>query len=124
VVRVRAKDALGAYGERVAVAHLVEQGMQILDRNWRCEIGELDIVARDGGQIVVCEVKTRSSLDFGDPLEGVTARKAARLQRLAVAWASAHERPVAWRDVRVDLIGVLQEGRGAARVEHVRGISP
>jgi putative endonuclease len=124
VVPVRAKDALGAYGERVAAAHLVEQGMEILDRNWRCEIGELDIVARDGEQIVVCEVKTRSTLAFGDPLEGVTARKAARLQRLAVAWASAHERPVGWRDVRVDLVGVLKQGRGAARVEHVRGIAP
>ena len=80
---MRAKDALGAYGERVAAAHLVAAGMTVLDRNWRCPIGEIDIVARDGDVLVVCEVKTRRGDGFGHPLEAVTARKAARLRRLA-----------------------------------------
>jgi len=119
--RVRAKDALGAYGERVAAAHLVAAGMTVLDRNWRCPIGEIDIVARDGDVLVVCEVKTRSSTALGHPLEAVTARKAARLRRLAAAWIT--ERQVHPPDVRIDLVGVLRPARGAADVEHVRGVA-
>ncbi|HEX6921645.1 MAG TPA: YraN family protein [Actinomycetes bacterium] len=117
---MRAKDALGAYGEAVAAAHLVEAGLSILARNWRCDLGEIDIVARDGDTLVVCEVKTRSGLGFGSPLEGVTARKAARLRRLAARWLD--ESPVRPVDVRIDLVGVLKPPRGAALVEHVRGV--
>jgi putative endonuclease len=120
VVRVRAKDGLGQYGENVAAAHLRDAGLTILERNWRCDIGEIDIVARDGDVLVVCEVKTRSGLGFGAPLEGVTARKAARLRRLAARWV--HERQLHPPDIRIDLVGVMQTGRGAAQVEHVRGV--
>lgn len=115
------KDALGAYGERVAAAHLVAQGMVVLERNWRCPAGELDIVARDGDVLVFCEVKTRSSAAFGSPLEAVTARKAARLRRLAAAWM--RERGLHVPDVRIDLVGVLRPRRGATEVEHVRGVA-
>ena len=116
-----AKDAVGAYGERVAAAHLVASGMVVLDRNWRCVAGEIDIVARDGDTLVFCEVKTRTGIRFGEPLEGVTARKAARLRRLAAAWM--HERQLHVPDVRIDLVGVLRPRRGAAEVEHVRGVA-
>lgn len=116
-----AKDAVGAYGERVAAAHLVAAGMVVLDRNWRCPAGELDIVARDGDTLVFCEVKTRTGTGFGAPLEGVTARKAARLRRLAAAWM--HERHLQVPDVRIDLVGVLRPRRGPAEIEHVRGVS-
>jgi putative endonuclease len=116
---VLAKDALGAYGERLAAAHLVAAGMVILDRNWRCPGGEIDIVARDGDVLVVCEVKTRRGTGFGSPLEGVTVRKAARLRRLAAAWTSAHG--VRVPGIRIDLVGVLRPRSGPAVVEHVRG---
>ena len=65
------KQALGAYGETLAARHLVGQGMVLLDRNWRCEAGEIDLVLRDGDVLVVCEVKTRSSLRYGTPHEAV-----------------------------------------------------
>ena len=119
---VRAKDALGAYGERLAADHLRAAGMTVLEQNWRCPLGELDIVARDGDVLVVCEVKTRSSTLRGHPLEAVTADKAARLRRLAAAWIV--ERQVHPADVRVDLVGVLR-GRtgGPSTVEHVRGVA-
>jgi putative endonuclease len=120
VGRVAAKDALGAYGERLAGDHLVAAGMTLLARNWRCPIGEIDIVARDGDVLVICEVKTRSSTAFGHPLEAVSARKAARLRRLAAAWIT--ETGVHPADVRIDLVGVLRPPRGAAAVEHVRGV--
>ena len=116
---MRAKDGLGQYGENVAVEHLRDAGLTILDRNWRCDIGEIDIVARDGKTLVVCEVKTRRGAEFGSPLEKVTPDKAERLRRLAARWiAQAGIHPL---DVRIDIVGVVRSRRGAAQVEHVRG---
>jgi len=117
---MRAKDALGRYGEDVAARHLAAQGMVILARNWRCSVGEIDIVARDGAALVVCEVKTRGGRSFGEPLEAVTRAKAARLRRLAACWLSEHE--VHPPEIRFDLVGVVQSGLGAAEVEHLRGV--
>ncbi|MBA3250945.1 MAG: YraN family protein, partial [Geodermatophilaceae bacterium] len=77
---MRAKDMLGRYGEQIAARHLQESGLTILDRNWRCSEGELDIVATDGAVLVVCEVKTRSTVAFGDPCEAVNWRKARRIR--------------------------------------------
>lgn len=117
---MRAKDALGRYGEDVAAAHLARQGIVVLERNWRCDAGEIDILGRDGDVLVVCEVKTRRGEGYGTPLEAVTARKAARLRRLAARWLA--DRGVHPREVRFDVVGVLQPRRGAAVVEHVRGV--
>ncbi|VXB77719.1 YraN family protein [Nocardioides sp. AX2bis] len=114
------KQALGAYGEQVALRHLVEQGMVLLDRNWRCSEGEIDLVLRDGPALVVCEVKTRSSLACGSPQEAVGADKLERLVRLAERWREQHG--VHPPEVRIDLVAVLRAPRGAARVEHVRGV--
>jgi len=114
------RQALGAYGERLAAEHLVAAGMVLLDRNWRCDEGELDLVLRDGRALVGCEVKTRTSFSHGSPHEAVTDAKLARLQRLVLRWIEAHEvRPP---DVRIDLVAVLRPDRGRALVEHVRGI--
>ena len=111
---------LGRFGEAYAARHLVDGGMVVLDRNWRCEAGEIDLVLRDGTVLVVCEVKTRSSEAFGSPLEGVTERKAARLRRLAARWLAEHDlRPP---HVRIDLVGVLMPAGGSPVVEHVRGV--
>ena len=118
--RTDRRRELGRYGEACAARHLSDQGMVVLDRNWRCAAGEIDLVLRDGDVLVVCEVKTRSSIAFGAPLEGVTASKAARLRRLAARWV--RERQVHPPDIRIDIVGVLQTGRGAAEVEHVRGV--
>jgi putative endonuclease len=112
--------ALGQYGERVAARLLVEQGMVVLDRNWRCDAGEIDLVLRDGEVLVVCEVKTRSSVSCGTPQEAVTPAKLARLRRLAACWISAHG--VHPRDVRIDLVAVIRPRRGPSQVDHVRGL--
>ena len=114
------KQALGAYGEALAARHLVEQGMVLLDRNWRCEAGEIDLVLRDGEVLVVCEVKTRSSTDYGTPHEAVTDIKVARLRRLAARWLA--DRSVVVRDVRIDLVGIVRPRRGPSVIDHVRGI--
>jgi putative endonuclease len=114
------RNAIGRYGEQVAARHLAEQGMVVLDRNWRCESGEIDLVLRDGDVLVVCEVKTRASDACGNPHEAVTSTKLERLKQLALLWAEAHHvRPA---DVRIDLVAVHRPRRGAALVEHVPGL--
>ena len=119
----RRRQALGAYGEEVAAAYLVGQGLEILDRNWRRREGEIDIVARDGCCLVVCEVKTRRSLAYGSPLEAVTWRKAARLRRLAGWWVQDHpEETRTTRQVRVDVVGVVLPYGGAPQVQHLAGV--
>jgi putative endonuclease len=116
----RQRSGLGAYGEGLAARHLIEKGMVLLDRNWRCDLGEIDLVLRDGRALVVCEVKTRSSLAFGSPLEGVTEQKAARLRRLAGRWIADHA--VHPPDVRIDLVGVLVPATGGVSIDHVSGV--
>lgn len=118
---MRATDAVGRYGERVAVEHLVAAGYQVLDRNWRCRWGELDVVAADGGCLVAVEVKTRRSTSAGYPLEAVSPAKVLRLRRLVAAWLQDH-RDRWWDDVRIDVVAVLRPPRGAAVVEHLRGV--
>jgi putative endonuclease len=111
---------LGRFGEAYAARHLVERGMVVLDRNWRCDAGEIDLVLRDGRVLVVCEVKTRSSNAYGSPLEGVTPVKAERLRRLAARWLADHRvRP---DEVRIDLVGVLAAPGRSPLVEHVPGV--
>ena len=117
---MRDKDVTGRRGEELAVRHLQDAGFVVLERNWRCELGEIDIVARDGDVLVVCEVKTRSGLGFGTPLEGVTWEKAARLRRLAGRWLADH--PGGRGGVRIDVVGVLRPASGPATIEHVRGV--
>lgn len=114
------KQALGSYGEGLAARHLVEQGMVLLDRNWRCEAGEIDLVLRDGGVLVVCEVKTRTSNAYGSPMEAITEVKVARLRRLAAQWIEAHH--VHPREVRLDVVGIIRPRRGGSVIDHVRGI--
>lgn len=114
-----AKDELGARGERLAERHLLRTGMTLLDRNWRCPQGEIDLVLRDGDEVVFVEVKTRSSVAFGHPLEAITAAKLARLRRLAGAWCEAH--PGAGR-IRIDAVAVIAPRDLPAVIEHLERV--
>src|SRR3954454_7868938 len=116
----RRRNALGLYGERLAARHLTEQGLVVLDRNWRCPVGEIDLVLRDGDVLVVCEVKTRTSSVCGTPHEAITPVKLARLRRVGGAWV--HEHDVHPADLRLDLVAVLRPRRGPSEIEHVRGL--
>lgn len=117
---MRRTAALGRYGEEVAVAYLQHQGMTVIERNWRCEVGEIDIVAREGSTLVICEVKTRSSTDFGAPVQHLTPRKMRRLRQLAYRWLV--ERQVHAPALRIDAIGVVQAATGAPIIDHLRGV--
>lgn len=115
----RVRQAVGAYGERRAVQYLVAAGLTVVQRNWRCAQGEIDIVAEEGETLVFCEVKTRRSDAFGPPAAAVVAAKARRLRRLAAEWLAAYGG--GGRDVRFDVVEVRPAERGAAQVEHIRG---
>lgn len=116
----QARQAIGAYGEELAARHLLEFGMSLLERNWRCPEGEIDLVLREGDTLVVCEVKTRTSLVAGTPHEALTDAKLDRLKRLGERWA--RERGIRPAGVRIDLVAVLLPRRGAAGIDHVRGV--
>lgn len=118
----RHNQRLGALGEAVAARFLTEQrAMTLLDRNWRGEDGEIDLVLREGSVLVVCEVKTRTSLAYGMPHEAVDGRKIARLRRLAIAWLREHQ--VYAPEVRVDLVAVLHRRTGPPVIDHVQGLA-
>lgn len=117
---MHAKDALGRHGEQLAVEVLLTQGMRILARNWRCAAGEIDIVARDGDCLVVCEVKTRRSLSHGSPAEAVSPRKMRRLRELALHWLD--EQQLYIPRIRFDVVGVLQPYHGPPIVTYLRGV--
>ena len=115
------RRALGDFGERLAARELQRRGLAVLDRNWRCSQGEIDIVARQEDQLVICEVKTRSTDRYGTAVEAITEAKAARLHRLGAAWAAAHAVSVA--SMRVDVVTVVLAGRGEPVVTHYAGLA-
>lgn len=114
----RAKDAVGAYGERVAVRKLSETGMRVIERNWRCATGEIDIIAMDGKTLVFCEVKTRRGEGY-PPVEAVDRVKVRRLRALAATWLSQH--PQVRGPIRFDVVSVVARPSGPPVVEHLRG---
>jgi putative endonuclease len=120
---MNARGALGRYGEDVAARMLQQAGLDVLARNWRCgRRGEIDILAADGDALVVCEVKTRRESVFQEPMAALTAAKVARLRSLAERWAAEHGGAPPG-GVRIDLVGVTLPHRGAARVEHAKGVA-
>ncbi len=115
-----APASLGARGEDAAVAWYAGASYEVLDRNWRCAEGEIDVVARSaaGDVVVFCEVKTRSSASFGSPFEAVTPAKQRRVRMLAVRWLRSARSPGArYERVRFDVAAVTPGPGGALEVE-------
>ncbi len=112
------RQALGRWGEELAVAHLESKGYQVLARNWRCREGELDIVARGGDVLCFVEVKTRSGTAYGEPAEAVTRIKARRIHGLAFQWLSEC-RPVGHHELRFDVVSVLRRTGVAPEISHL-----
>lgn len=116
---------IGALGEELAVAHLRSIGMTVLERNWRCRYGELDVIAedtRDSGSpaLVFVEVKTRTGDGYGGIPHAVTRAKLLRLRRLAGLWLADHSG--SWPRIRVDVIGVRLRGRQPPELTHLTGV--
>lgn len=117
-----AAHARGRFGEQEAARWYVRHGYVVLDRNWRCARGELDLVVARSGELVIVEVKARRNLDFGGPLEAISAQKRVRLRQLAAAWLD-HNRGSAVRaagtqfELRLDLVAVT-----GVRLEVLEGV--
>lgn len=111
-----ARPRLGRRGEDLAAAHMTRLGFTVLERNFRCRDGEVDIVAAGRGVIVFCEVKTRRTNRWGEPSEAVDARKQERLRRLAARWL--RERRPGPVDVRFDVVSIVARG-GRPELVHI-----
>lgn len=118
-----AKDELGRAGENRAAEYLTRHGYTVLDRNWRCAQGEVDIVAARGEHLVVVEVKTRRSVVFGHPFEAVDERKKRRLWGLAHAWKAAHPDLARGLDIRLEAIGIIGADPAVGDLEHLVDIT-
>lgn len=114
---------LGAMGEALAVDHLTKMGFRILDRNWRCRYGELDVIASDTTtrSVVFVEVKTRTGDGYGGLAHAVTPRKVRRLRRLAGLWLAGQDG--GWAAVRIDVIGVRIGRCRTPEITHLQGVS-
>jgi putative endonuclease len=100
------RRALGDAGEGLVAEWYMAAGYRVVDRNWRCRDGELDVVAARDGVLVFCEVKTRRSTAFGSPAEAVTHAKRRRIRTLAMRWLDEHPGARA-RTLRFDVASVL-----------------
>ncbi|MBV8786596.1 MAG: YraN family protein [Mycobacterium sp.] len=113
---------LGAMGEALAVDYLTRVGLRILQRNWRCRYGELDVIACDDAtrSLVFVQVKTRTGDAYGGLAQAVTPRKVRRLRRLAGLWLAGQDER--WTTVRIDVIGVRVGRRRTPEITHLQGI--
>ncbi|WP_396668204.1 YraN family protein [Microbacterium sp. R86528] len=116
------KDLLGRAGEDRAARYLQSLGYVVLDRNWRCAAGEIDLVVARANELVIVEVKTRRSERFGHPFEAIDAAKRVRLWRLSVAWTAQHRKQARGRHVRIDAIGVTGANPETAILEHLEDV--
>jgi putative endonuclease len=110
------RKQIGRRGEDIAVTYLNNKGYKIIERNWRCPTGELDVIAEDGSTLVFVEVRTRSGVRFGSAAESITPAKQSRLIELAQAYLQAQANATqAWR---IDVVA-LQLGPGLPQVKHI-----
>ncbi len=118
------KQLLGATGEEIAVDYLISQGYVVFDRNWRSKSGEIDIIASEKfnsqDELIFIEVKTRSSRDYGDPIEAISATKYLRMYRLALEWLSENSASrEAWR---LDVISIVISRAQEIEIDHLKRV--
>ena len=111
------RKSLGQRGEQTAVDYLKNQGYSIVETNWRCQYGEIDVIARQNAMLIFVEVRTRHSDNTEWAFESITPAKQKRLQALAYAYLAAHDlQHIAWR---VDLVAIAWQRNGQPIIEHV-----
>jgi len=115
-MNVNGKLILGKEGERVAELYLKHKGYKLVERNYRCSAGELDLIVLDRRVVVFVEVKTRSGHGFGSPLEAVEFHKQRKMIQAAQYFLS--EKRLHQRDARFDVVGISWPGREPV-VEHI-----
>jgi putative endonuclease len=116
---VNTNTSVGKYGEDRASEFLERLGYEVLERNWRCNVGEIDIVAKDQECLVFAEVKTRTRVGFGHPFEAITSTKMLKMRQLVGEWCRAYR--ITGVQVRLDAISVLLTG-GKVHIEHLKQV--
>lgn len=112
------RKELGQKGEKAAQIFLTERGYEILETNWRCSYGEVDIIARDGDELIFCEVKTRRTTSAGIPEEAVTPQKRQRYIKMARLYLNRNQ--VAHSSIRFDVIGIYALNDSQALLRYAR----
>lgn len=112
------RKQLGSQGENIACSFLESSGVEVIERNWRCQAGEADVIAREGDELVFIEVKTRSSNSAGFPEDAVDRRKRRRYEKIAVEYLFSHDIPSA--RVRFDVLALLISADGKAFLRYHR----
>lgn len=115
---VDTRKKLGNRGEKIAAKFLRKQGYQIIEKNYRSRLGEIDIVAKEDESIVFVEVKTRCSTDFGLPEEALSYDKRRRLSKLALGYL-AHRR-IKDTNCRFDVVSILMDNKKVRKVNHIK----
>lgn len=123
MTRTHSRAEIGSLGEQLAVDYLTHSGLRVLERNWRCRYGELDVIAADdaSGTVVFVEVKTRTGDQFGGVAQAVTAAKVRRLRRLAGVWLSRQR--TGWAAVRIDVVAIRIGRRRTPEITHIQGVA-
>ncbi len=116
---MRVKEALGTAAIEAVAGYLRGCGFKVLDRCWTCPGGEIAVVAADQRTLVACEVRVRAGSRYRTPLEAMSAGRRRQLRAAAAAWLAAHA--MRYEMIRIDVVGLLQEGSGFT-LEHVRGV--
>ncbi len=109
---------VGDRGEELAASFLEKHGLQVVERNFRCKGGEVDIVAREGNTTVFVEVKTRRTLAYGVPQLALTPFKQRQVSKAALTWLLKHRSPDA--PARFDVVAILLESEFTYSIEHIR----
>ncbi|GAM11431.1 hypothetical protein OR1_03747 [Geobacter sp. OR-1] len=109
---------VGSQGEDLATAFLEWQGYVILERNYRCKGGEVDIVAKEGKTVVFVEVKTRRTASYGVPQLSVTPFKQRQIMKASLTWLASHRQLEA--PARFDVIAIILHGDGEPAFDHIR----
>jgi putative endonuclease len=113
----QSRKRLGAWGESVAAHRLEAEGYRIVDRNWRCAQGEIDLIAQTGAELVFVEVKTRKGKESGSPEEALTPTKQKKLMQLAQIYVEEQNLDVDWR---IDLVAIELDNSGKLlRCDHI-----
>jgi len=116
----RLRQETGHQGEQIALAFLIGLGYRLIERNWRCRSGEIDLIVTDGPVLVFVEVKARNGGGFGLPQEAVGPAKQARIRRLAQYYLQVRARDD--EECRFDVVAITHPGDDRPRIEHLKGV--
>jgi len=116
---IKKSSAFGEEAEEFACRYLKSKGYYILERNYSCRFGEIDIIAKDAKTICFIEVKARTNISFGPPFIFVTAQKQSRIKKTALFFIAT--RKLSSLNYRFDVVSIVKNKKGSFEVELIKG---